>query len=109
MYQISYLVQVHNIPDVLILNADQTPSKYVTASKVTTAKQREKHIPVAGGNDKRAITLTVIQSLSCVMLPLQVIYQGESERCLPEIGRDDPNFVFPFNKNIGAMKRRPCP
>ena len=53
MYQISYLVQVRNDPDVLILNADQTPSKYVAASKVTVAEQGTKHIPVSCNNTYR--------------------------------------------------------
>ena len=78
LYDISLLTKTHEIPDVLILNVDQTP-KFVTARKVTMAKQGSKHVSVAGGNDKRCITLTVSESMSGALLPLQVIYKGKTE------------------------------
>ena len=92
-------VMSHNIIDKLIFNADQTPSKYVSTSKVTMAEQGSKHVSISGGNDKRSTTLTIIESMAGEMLQLQVIYQGITERCLPQDACNDKNFVFSYNKS----------
>ena len=98
--EIASKVSDHNIPDELIFNADQTPSKYVAASKVTMAETNKKNIPIKGASDKRAITLTVIQSLSGDILPLQIIYTGKTKRCLPKnASKNKHKFLFSFNKS----------
>ena len=84
LHDIVSAVQTYNIPDELILNADQTPSKYVPTTNVTLAEQGTAHLPVRGRNVKRAITVTAIQSLSGKILPFQIIYTGKTERCLPK-------------------------
>ena len=84
MHDIVSAVQTCNIPDELILNADQTPSKYVPTTNVTLSEQGTAHLPVRGRNVKRAITVTAIQTLSGKILPFQIIYTGKTERCLPK-------------------------
>ena len=84
------------IPDELILNRDQTPSKFVAASKVIMAEQGSKHVAIAGGSDKRCITLIVTESVSGKLLPLQVIYKGKTGRCLPRNPGDDKIYIFFF-------------
>ena len=64
----------YNIPDSLILNSDQTPSKYVTVARTTMAPKNVKHVAIAGLGDRRAITLTLTISLYGKMLPFQAIY-----------------------------------
>ena len=59
LYDISDIVLPCNIPDELIINADQTPSKYFATDNVTIAAKREKHIYRTGSNDKRSITVTL--------------------------------------------------
>ena len=54
---IASAVRTYNIPDELILNADETPSKYEPTTNVAMAEQGIAHIPVRGGDDKRAITV----------------------------------------------------
>ena len=50
------------------------------------AAKGEKHISRAGATDKRAITVTLCESLDGVMLPLfQLIYTGKTERSLPNV------------------------
>ena len=44
IFEIIDLAPKHNIPDELIINADQTPSKFVATDNVTMAKKGEKHI-----------------------------------------------------------------
>lgn len=97
LHDIASIVQDHSIPDELILNLDQTPSKFVSASKVTMAGEGEKHISIAGGSDKRTITLTLIEALSGKLLPVQVIYKGKTERCLPKDRQGAEDFLFSYN------------
>ncbi|CAB4016591.1 Hypothetical predicted protein, partial [Paramuricea clavata] len=54
----------HKISDKLVINVDQTPSKYVPTENVAMAEKNSKHIPRKGSNDKRAITATLAKTLS---------------------------------------------
>ena len=47
----------HSIPHELIINADQTSSKYVPTADVTMAEKNSKHVTRKGANDKRGITV----------------------------------------------------
>ena len=71
LQDVATAVRTYPIPDELVLNADQTPSKYVAISNVTIVETGAKHTCIAGGSDKRAITFTIVQSLTGVMLPYQ--------------------------------------
>ena len=75
-------VKEHNIPEVQILNADQTPSKYTPTRYITMEVKGSNHVAIAGSNEKRPITLTLVESLSGEILPFQIIYQGKTHRCL---------------------------
>ena len=87
----------HNIPDEIIINVDQTASKFVTTNNFTTAAKGEKHISRAGATEKRAITVTLCESLDGCMLPFQLIYAGKTERSLPEFTFPD-GFCLAFNQ-----------
>ena len=82
-------INKHNIPPELVLNADQTPSSYVSVGRMTMAEKNSKSVPIKGLTDKRNITLTFVISLAGEFLPMQVIYQGKTKASLPR------NFVFP--------------
>ena len=79
-----YLCDVHdkikkyNIPPDLVLNADQTPSSYISVGKSTMAIRGERSVPIKGLTDKRNITLTFVVSLSGEFLPMQIIYCGKT-------------------------------
>lgn len=75
----------YHIPDELIINVDQTPSKFVATDNVTMAAKGEKHISRAGATDKRAITVTLSETLDGHILPFQLIYTGKTERSLPNV------------------------
>jgi len=79
----------HKIPPELILNADQTPSSYVSVGRMTMAATNSQSVPIKGLTDKRNITLTFVISLSGEFLPLQIIHQGKTKASLPW------NFSFP--------------
>ena len=63
--------------------------KYVLTNNVTMAEQGTAHIPVRGRDDKRTITVIVIQIFSGKMLPFQNTYTGKTENA---IGKE--NFIF---------------
>ena len=73
LHDIAEAVIKYNIPDELILNVDQTPSKYVSVDRITMAEKGSKHVSKKGVDDKRAITVTLSETLSCHILPFQLI------------------------------------
>lgn len=81
--EIAEAVATYNIPDQLIINVDQTPSKFVPTENVTMAEKNSQHVANKGGNDKRGMTLTLAETLDGTALPFQLIYQGKTARSLP--------------------------
>ena len=98
MHKIVQKVEKYNIPDSLIINIDQTPSKYVPVSKSTLAKKGSKKVPIAGSNDKRTITATFSETLDGRFLPPQLIYKGKTARSIPKI-------VFPKGFSLSANEK----
>ena len=84
LHDIVKLCIEHNIPDELIVNIDQTPSKYVPTDRVTMTKKRSKHVSRIGSADKRTITATYSETLSGDILPFQLIYKGKTRQSLPK-------------------------
>ena len=76
-------VEQYSIPFELILNADQTPSSYVSVGKMTMAKRGEKSVPIKRLTDKRNITLTFAVTFAGDFLPMQIIYGGKTDRSQP--------------------------
>ena len=70
MHNIVQKVEKYNISHSLILNADQTPSKYGPTASYTLVEKNSKSVPIAGGTDKRAITATFVETLDCKFLPI---------------------------------------
>ena len=108
LYEISQKVLQYNIPDELIINADQTPSKFVATDNITMSARGAKHISRAGAPDKRAITVTPCESLDGLMLPFQLITGKQRDRYLISIFRGDS--VCHLVKDIGVtrLKRFAC-
>ena len=77
-------IKKHNIPPELVLNADQTPSSYVSVGRMTIAEKNSKSVPIKGLTDKRNITLTFVISLAGEFLPMQLIYQGKQKQVFLE-------------------------
>ena len=74
-------VAMHNIHDSLILNLDQTPLPFFLVGKYTLEKKGDKSVPMTNSNDYQQITGTFTISAEGNFLPIQLIYQGKSERC----------------------------
>ena len=80
---------LHGIPDELIINANQTPSKCLATDNITMEAKGQKHI----SSDKKSITLTVCELLNGKILPLQLIYKGKAQRSLSTVDPPD-GFLF---------------
>ena len=77
---ISHVSTQHKIPPELVLNADQTPSSYVSVGRMTMASNNSSSVPIKGLTDKRNIMLTFVISLLGDFSPMQIIYQGKASR-----------------------------
>jgi len=62
---------------------DQTGVHLVSASSFTYEMVNSGDVAVVGAEDKRQITACVAASLRGDLLPLQLIFQGKTARCLP--------------------------
>ena len=89
MHKIVQKVEKHNIPHSLIINADQTPWKYVPVGRSTSAEKNVKDVPISGSADKRSITATFAEILDGSFLPFQLIYKGKTTQSLPKIDFPD--------------------
>lgn len=89
--EISYLhgivrtMEQNDIPHSLVLNLDQTPTKYIPGTNKTMALKGSKTVPIFGSTDKRMITATFTTSLDGKFLPLQLIYGGKTSKSLPRV------------------------
>ena len=96
LHDIKCLKLLDEIPDELTINFDQTGINYVPMSSWTMEKQGEKRVEIIGKDDKRQITAVLAGTLSGEFLPVQLVYQGKTERCLP-------TFKFPNDWDIRYM------
>ena len=84
-YRITNIVEKHKIPESLVINNDQTPSKYVQVGRFTKAPKGGKKVGVAKIADKRNITLTLTVTMDGKVLPFQAIYMGKTKQSLPKV------------------------
>lgn len=90
---IKEVVSAYDVPDDLIINIDQTPLPFVLISKYTMNRTNEKFVPISDSADYRQITGTFSVTASGKFLPIQLIYQGKTDRC-------HPKFHFPKEFHI---------
>ena len=97
--QIKELQEWHQIPDDLIINFDQTPLSYVCSPNHTLHLKGGKSVPIVGKGKSKQITGTFSCTMSGLFLPMQLIYQGKTNRCHP-VGIDFPEgFNITHSKN----------
>ena len=98
LHQIVNHVETHKIPHSLIINFDQTPSKYVQVSAMTMDNKGTSNVPIEGINDKKSITATFSVTLDNKFLPMQLIYKGKTNQGLPRV-------KFPNGFSLSANKK----
>uniref|UniRef100_A0A1X7V0U1 DDE-1 domain-containing protein n=1 Tax=Amphimedon queenslandica TaxID=400682 RepID=A0A1X7V0U1_AMPQE len=94
LFDIKGVVEMEDIPSSLVINWDQTAVQLVPSCSWTMEKKGTKRIEVAGIDDKRQITAVFGCTLSGNFLPIQLIYQGKTTKCLPN------NIDFPRDWQI---------
>lgn len=75
---------MQEIPDGLIINCDQTRVNYIPVSEWTMKKGRS-CVEVVGLKNKRQTTAVFSGSMSGNFLPVQLVYQGKTTKCLPTV------------------------
>ena len=93
LLDVKNVVQMEEICQEMIVNWDQTGINYVPVSSWTMEKEGPRRVELIGKEDKRQITVLFAGSMHGDLLPLQVIYQGKSARCLP-------TYNFPENWSV---------
>ena len=101
LQDIKAVVELEDIPNQLIINWDQTGINYVPVSQWTMERKGSKRVEVIGLNDKRQITAVFAGSLSGDFLPVQLVYQGKTSKCLPKV-------VFPEGWDITCTLNHWC-
>ena len=89
LLDVKNVAQMDEISEDMIVNWDQTGVNYVPVSSWTMEEEGSKRIELIGKDDKRQLTVLFAGSLSGDLLPIQIIYQGKSSRCLPKFNFPD--------------------
>ena len=79
--QLTLFGNAHDIPSSLIMNWDQTGINVVPVGSYTMADKAANRVEIAGHNDKRQITATLVCTLSGAF---QILYAGKTGRCHPK-------------------------
>ena len=82
---IKNIVTFDDIPPELTLNWDQTGINYVPVGSRTMEVEGARRVEIAGKDDKRQLTAVFGGSMAGDFLPVQLIYQGKTKRCLPQV------------------------
>ena len=93
------MVDDHNIPDELIINFDQTPLSYVCSREFTLPLKGSANVPIIGKGKVKQITGTFACSKVGDFLPMQLIYEGKTPRCLPKDVKFPAGFNATFTPN----------
>ena len=78
-------IETKKIPPSLVINLDQTPSKFVPGCNKTLAPRKSKSVAIKGSTDKRTITATFSITMDGKFLPMQIIYAGKTSKSIPKI------------------------
>ena len=104
LYSLVKKIEENNIPASLVLNLDQTPSKFVPGCKKTLAKKRNKTVSIADSTEKGMITATFAITLNRDFLPIQLIYGGKTKRSIPAVKFPDEFHVTANPKHYSNEK-----
>ena len=90
---IQSIARALDVPSKLIINIDQTLLAFFPVSKYAMHQKNEKAVPIANSSNYHQITGTFSVSMSGDFLPMQLIYQGKTDRCFPK-------YEFPYEFHI---------
>ena len=71
----AYLINVHNIPQFLVFNSDQTDIHLVPIGGAKTWDTKGiKQVSVNGLEDKRQVTIVISHAATYEVLPFQIVF-----------------------------------
>ena len=106
-HDITSKVETFIIPDLLIINLNQTLTKYVPVGWTTLAKKNTETVPIKGSFDKRTITAIFAISLQGEFLPMQLIYGGKTRKCIPRF-KFPEKFSLSYNETHYSNEKEAC-
>jgi len=74
------VVSLYKIPPSLVINWDQTAIHYVPTSSWTMEEEGARRVEIAR-KDKQQITAALAEDF----LPPQLVYEGKTPRCIPQV------------------------
>ena len=89
----------------MIINFDHTPLPYVVTAISTLNEKGAKSVPLQG-KGKKQITGTFAVSMTGDFLPMQLIYEGKTPRCLPKDVEFPKEFDVTFTPNHWSNKEK---
>ena len=104
LHSIVSIMGNNKIPKSVLINLDQTPSKYVPGCNKTLASKGIKSVSVAGSTDKRRITATFSITMDGKFLPMPIIYGGKTSRSIPPVSFPDSFLVSASKKHYSNEK-----
>ena len=104
LYGIVQKINEHKIPSSIIINLDQTPSKFVPGCNKTLTQKGCKSVSIAGSTDKRMITATFSITLTGEFLPIQLIYDGKTNKSISAVSFPS-DFVISANEKHYSNER----
>lgn len=81
--RIAALMQLSSVPSTNVVNIDQTGLVLIPVNTHTYEQRGGVRVAIAGAEKKRQITAVLGSSLAGAMLPLQLIFEGKTERSRP--------------------------
>ena len=104
LYGIVQKFNEHKIPSSMIINLDQTLSKFVPGCNKTLAKKGCKSVPITGSTDKRIVTATFSVTLTGEFVQIQLIYGGKTNKSISTVSFPS-DFVINANEKHYSNKR----
>ena len=105
LLSIMTIVILDEIPLDLIINWDQTGVNYVPVSSLTMEVEGFKRVELVGKDDKRQITAVFGGLMAGNFLPLQLVYQGKTTRCLLQINFPE-DWLITYSENYRCCNER---
>ena len=106
-HDIASKVENVSITHSLIINLDQTPTKYVPVGRTTLAEKNTKTVPIKGSSDKRTLTATFAISLQVDFMSVQLIYGEKTRKCLPRF-KFLEKFSLSYNETRYNNEKEAC-
>lgn len=98
LQKVALICALHKIPPLLVVNFDETGLELVPAGKRTFHTKGSVQVEIVGLDDKRQITAGLAASMAGEKLPMQLIFQGTTLKCLPTT-KNPVNSRYYFSHN----------